>query len=255
MRSDYHPFPETHWSLVRRAGALSAQEQQNALLALLTRYEPALRCYLVTVRKIATADADDLLQAFIADKILEEQLLRHADERRGRFRTFLLTCLNNFIRTQQRGRGNSPAVGLEEIAEPVSAFAPASVLLEAEWARSLLKNVLEAMREECERTHRQDVWTVFDRRILAPIVRDEIPEAYEQMAAAGIIDSPSKAANLLVTGKRMYTRLLRRAIAEYEETDEGIDHEIEELRAILSRAPIVESGDADDGQKEREPRV
>jgi hypothetical protein len=242
MKSDYHPFPETHWSLIRRAGNMSAAQHRESLLALLNRYQPALRSYLLNARRIAPADADDLLQSFIADKILEEQLLRHADERRGRFRNFLLTCLNNFLRTGRRGTTGERPVDLQNIAEPESFAAQVSVSLEAEWARSLLANVLDAMRSECERAGRQDVWAVFDKRILATVVRNETLEGYGQMAVLAAVSSPSQAANLLVTAKRMYARLLRQAIGEYEETEEGIEQEIAELRAILSRAPAVDDG-------------
>jgi hypothetical protein len=179
------------------------------------------------------ADVDDLVQSFIADKILEGQLLRHAEQRRGRFRSFLLTCLNNFLRSRQRGKQLSMEP-LTESNEPTSTAEPASACLDAEWARSLLHNVLEAMHEECQHTQRQDVWAVFDKRILAVVLRSETPEPYERLAAGAA--TPSQVANLLVTAKRMYARLLRHAIAEYEATDEGIDQEIGDLYTLLSTA-------------------
>jgi RNA polymerase sigma-70 factor (ECF subfamily) len=247
MKSNYHPFPETHWSLVRRAGDLSASEHRESLRVLLHRYGPALRSYLINVRRVKAGEADDLLQSFIADKILEERLLRHADERCGRFRSFLLTCLNNFMRTRHRGKKDVQAVGLTAVAKQESSGVAVSVSLEAEWARSLLRNVLEAMREECARSGREDVWAIFDQRVLATIVRNEISMGYEHLAEVTAVGSPSQAANLLVTAKRMYARLLRRAIAEYEETDEGIEQEIADLRDILSRAPRAGDKGSGDG--------
>ena len=50
MRSaQFHPFPNTHWSLVRRAGGVDASDpeaRREALSRLLARYEPALKSYL-----------------------------------------------------------------------------------------------------------------------------------------------------------------------------------------------------------------
>src|SRR4051794_14531288 len=76
---EYHPFPKTHWSLVRRAGGneeTDRQARKAALAALLARYQPALRSYLRVVRRMPADAADDLLQDFIADKLLEQDLLR-----------------------------------------------------------------------------------------------------------------------------------------------------------------------------------
>jgi hypothetical protein len=47
--------------------------------------------------------------------------------------------------------------------------------------------------------------------------------------------SPTEASNALVTAKRMFVRALRAVVAEYARDENGIDREIEELRAILSR--------------------
>ena len=96
----YQPFPNTHWSLIRRAGQTGEAQfaARKALAVLLTRYESPLGCGATSrvVRRLGD-DVDDVLQAFVADKLLEREMLRHADEGRGRFRTFLLTSLNNFV--------------------------------------------------------------------------------------------------------------------------------------------------------------
>src|SRR4051812_18433366 len=92
----YVPFPDTHWSLVRRAGFEEGTARKEALTTLLIRYEPALLSYLMIVRRMKADEARDLLQEFITDSVLEYELLRHIRQERGRFRTFLLTCLNRF---------------------------------------------------------------------------------------------------------------------------------------------------------------
>ena len=82
MRSArFHPFPQTHWSLIRRAGGVDAanpEERREALSRLLARYEPALKSYLRLVRRMPAGEADDLLQTFITDRLLEHQLLGRA---------------------------------------------------------------------------------------------------------------------------------------------------------------------------------
>ena len=93
----YCPFPNTHWSLIRRAGATDQEARCAALAALLERYQPALVSYLVLVRRLPLQVVEDLLQAFLADKWLHDNFLRRADQRRSRFRSFVLTSLNHFV--------------------------------------------------------------------------------------------------------------------------------------------------------------
>ena len=134
------PFPVTHWSLVRRAGLPDPQARQEALATLLQRYLPALRSYLCQLRGLREEQADELLQAFVADKLLGQQLLARADASRGRFRTFLLTSLRHFDVGRHRAalvRAAEP-LPLEEVATATPS--PAAVV-EVEWARALLKEI------------------------------------------------------------------------------------------------------------------
>ncbi len=236
MNSSYHPFPPTHWSLIHRAGGGAADEpaRRDALRILLTRYEPALRSYLRVVRRYPEDKAGDLLQSFIADKVLEQELLRHADENRGHFRTFLLTSLNHFVISRHRSEHAGDEPSLDVIMEPAAATPAPDAFIEAQWAKSLLHGVLENMREECIQSKRADIWHVFETRVLADILHDTPPLPYETLAHDLALKSPAQAANLLITAKRMYVRLLHAAVAEYEVGDKAIEEEIASLRAALA---------------------
>jgi hypothetical protein len=137
---------------------------------------------------------------------------------------------------------------------PSRAPSPASAV-ETAWAKALVHDVLVAMRQECLRTERMDVWTVFEGRVLAEIFGGTLNAAsaitnvvsYETLAQQLNLESPTQAANLLITAKRTYARLLRAAVAEYEFDPESIDAEITELREILARSGSL-GGDADDPQ-------
>ena len=92
----YQPFPNTHWSRVRRAGLPDQAAQREALKTLLERYVPALRSFLRTFLRLTEHDANDMLQAFIAEQVLEYGLISRADESKGRFRSLLLTSLRHY---------------------------------------------------------------------------------------------------------------------------------------------------------------
>jgi hypothetical protein len=95
---DSSPFPLTRWSLVgRAAGAGGDMRVRAAVNELVVRYLPALRAHLVLTRRLSPDDADDLLQNFMASKVLEQNLFSRADEAQGKFRTFLLAALGNYL--------------------------------------------------------------------------------------------------------------------------------------------------------------
>ena len=231
----HQPFPNTHWSLVKRAGLPDPAARREALRILLERYFPALHSFLRTVLRMCEDDADELLQTFVAERILEHELIRQADETKGRFRSLLLTSLRNFAVSKYRSqkiRETTPLDNLNvEDSRPTS-----DVAAQAEWARALINGVIESMQEECRRSGRQDVWMVFEERVLAEIVQNRKPVAYEELARRLRIPSPTAAANLLVTAKRMYERLLRAAVGEYVRDPDGIDEEIMDLWRILAES-------------------
>src|SRR5881394_3079150 len=110
--SEQRRFPTTRWSLVARACgggggdggdglAVDHEVRREALATILHRYLPALRAHLLA-KSIAPDRADDLLQAFVADKVIERNLLARADRARGRFRGFLAAALNNYCANQLR---------------------------------------------------------------------------------------------------------------------------------------------------------
>ena len=243
MTTPYQPFPQTHWSLVRRAGSPQSDAQREALTTLLHRYMPALRSHLRFVRRLPVDHADDLLQAFITDKLLERQLLQHADEARGRFRTFLLTTLNNFVtshyRAEKREQMHAQTPTPELNPRSLECTSP-EARVDAVWARALLHDVIQTMKEECDKTRRPDIWFVFAQRIILPLFDRRPPLAYETLALQLHLDSPTQAANLLVTAKRTYARLLRAAIAEYEPHPDQIEEELTHLHQILATAPAPE---------------
>lgn len=237
-------FETTHWSLVVRAGheGRSEESQRNALADLVRRYLPALRAHLIYRRRLGADAADEMLQAFVADKVLEQGLVGEARQQLGRFRVFLLAALDRFIVSQIRkqqakkrfGAGSIPIDERFDIADE-SAPAPDG-RIDIVWARQLLNQVLCRMRRECEASGRDDVWGVFEARLLDPILHQADPPGYEVLVARFKLASPAQASNVLMTGKRMFARSLRALIGEYERDEEQIEAEISELMAVLARA-------------------
>src|SRR6266446_4955783 len=88
-------FATTHWSVVLNAADTAAPNAQEALEKLCRIYWYPLYAY-VRRQGHSPEDAQDLTQAFFAHFLVKKSL-RLADRQRGKFRTFLLTCLKHFL--------------------------------------------------------------------------------------------------------------------------------------------------------------
>jgi hypothetical protein len=231
-------FPTTHWSLVVEAGTDSGDARRDALGRLLHNYMPPMHTYLVTVKRFVPQQAEDLLQSFVADQILERHLLRSATQNRGRFRAFIVTALNNYCSNQRRDarakkRAPKHLAAIDDtinIADPV--LEPSAVF-DLAWAKQVLDQATELMRTECNHS-RPKLWQIFEVRVLEPALRGTEPLPYAQMIERFGFKSPTQAANAVVTANRMFARMLRRVIGQYEQDAERVEEEIRDLRRTIA---------------------
>jgi RNA polymerase sigma-70 factor (ECF subfamily) len=177
----------------------------------------------------------------MADRVLAEKLVAKADQARGKFRSFLVTALDNFVSNQRRAaralkrspRDERPVDPGPDIDDP-SPCAPAA--FDVAWAKQVLHQAVEEMREHCRRTRRDDVWGVFEGRVLLPTLGLAARVPYAQLVRQFNLESPAQASNVLITGNRMFRRALRSVVGRYERDDVDIDAEVADLRRTLARA-------------------
>jgi len=111
-------FPTTLWTVVLHAGRDEPAQARAALAQLCQSYWYPLYSF-VRRRGYSPHDSEDLTQAFLAH-LLEKGALGSIDPEQGRFRTFLLASLKNFLandwdksHTLKRG-GTQTIVSLDE---------------------------------------------------------------------------------------------------------------------------------------------
>lgn len=146
-------FATTRWSVVLAAAAEPSAPADRALATLCADYWYPLYAY-VRRRGYDVDDARDLTQAFFA-KLLEKQGLSAATPTRGRFRSFLLASMKNFLAsewrkqtTQKRGGGvTTVAIDYDDAEqryriEPADHLTP-DAIYERRWALSLLQRAID----------------------------------------------------------------------------------------------------------------
>lgn len=150
-------FQTTRWSLVQRANGSVDDEALQALAALCESYWYPVYAY---IRRSGHAahDAEDLTQGFFA-RLLEKGTLAHADPTKGRLRTFLLTCVRNYLHNeherasaQRRGAPlltSFDAAWAEErfATEPAHDLTP-DRLYQRRWALTVLEFTLQLLEQE-----------------------------------------------------------------------------------------------------------
>ena len=154
-------FATTHWSLVFAAARQDDTHGREALATLCEQYWYPLYVY-VRRRGYAPEDAQDLTQAFFA-RLLSKGDVARATPTRGRFRSFLLTSLQNFLanefdrqRTLKRGGGTMllsldlPAAEQRYQVEPVSSDNP-DEQFNRKWALTVVERALRQLRIEHDR--------------------------------------------------------------------------------------------------------
>jgi DNA-directed RNA polymerase specialized sigma24 family protein len=239
-------LPNTDWTLVQQAGDAAPPDagsrrrrQQAAMQTLLVQYMPALRAHLIAARNVPAEQADDILQAFLAAKVVEDNLIGQARREKGRFRNFIRRTLDDFAISQFRydnaqKRYPGKLAPLDATDVPAHPGDGPDAVFQKAWAREVIAFAVERMMHECEDTRQPHIWGVFERRILRPALDGIEPMPYAQLVDQFGFESPIKAANALTTAKRMLDRNLRAVLRDYLDDEADVEQELADLRAILA---------------------
>ena len=232
-------FQTTHWSIVLAAGGNNSVEAQTALAELCRTYWYPLYAF-VRHRGYSVHDAKDLTQDYFV-WLMEKERIAIADREKGKFRSFLLFCLKNFLEDQRDRRqalkrgGKALILSLDEItAESKYSEEPANhlsgeKLFERNWAMTVLEQAEERLRQEYAVSGKANVFDSLRECLTGE--RGSMP--YKELAER--LESSEGAIRVAVHRMRQrYRQVLREEIGRTVETPNEIDDEIRNLMSALS---------------------
>ena len=185
-------FHTTRWTLVMASAHDPNQTGRAALASLCQVYWYPLYAF-ARRRGHSSHDAQDLTQGFFLH-LLEHRALSGVDRLKGKFRSFLLACFQNYLSVEthrahrlKRG-GQYQFVSLDlETAEDRYRYEPADHLtaekiFEARWALTLLDHAVTLLRQEYVARRKESVFEILKPFI--GIMESKPGDSYEEAAKA-----------------------------------------------------------------------
>ena len=242
-RADAAEFRPTRWSVVLLSAQSNAPGSQAALAALCRLYWYPLYAF-VRRRGYSPEDAQDLTQGFFLH-LLDHKALAQVDPLKGKFRSFLLASIQNYLSKQvdrarclKRG-GKTEFVPLDaknaeeryqlEAADQLTA----EKIFDARWALTLLDEATSLLSAEFGSQGKTTILEAL-KPFLRPINSEAIP-SYEQ--AAGRLGIGVGAVKMHIHRlRKRYTTLLRAEVARTVSDPGEIDEELSALCDALIAA-------------------
>jgi RNA polymerase sigma factor (sigma-70 family) len=184
-------------------------------------------------------DAEDLTQEFFA-RFLAKEYFGRADPALGRFRSFLLACLENFLAEQgrqarrlKRGGGQTVVSWDSRTAEERYSLEPADLttpeqVYDRRWALTLLEAVLARLAEEQSATGKRET---FDQ--LKGYLWEEAREVSYAETGARLNMTEGAVKVAVHRLRRRLRHLLREEVAQTVAGGEDVDEELRHLISVI----------------------
>lgn len=231
-------FAATRWSLIRAAGDWrAATDSRRAMGELLQLYWFPLYAYL-RLRGNAPAQAEDLVQGYFT-RLLEKDVLASVHQSKGKFRSFLLASLKNYLANQwdkdrARKRGGDQVIISFDAAgaearyadQPISSRTPEQEY-DRRWALAVLEQVLHRLGDEYARRGQAKLFAALQHALTG----GEKINSAQTARQLGMSQGAVKVASHRL--RRRYRDLLRLEISQTVSDPSQVDEEIHQLLRSL----------------------
>ncbi len=232
-------FPPTRVSVVQALGTADAAGRRAAADVLARAYWGPVVALLELRWNLQRDDAEDLAQDFFSEALAKQWLTRY-DPARGRFRTFLRTCVDRFAANARKaaGRlkrgGGVPDAPLEAV-DAVGGASPDEFdsRVHDEWVRGVLSLALDTMRRAAVDAGKTVQLAVFEAYDIDDPPDDRRP-SYRSLAERFAIPE-TQVTNYLAWTRREYRRHVLDALRALAGNDEEFREDARELLGVRAR--------------------
>lgn len=235
--ASHRSFQATLWSQVCLAAGMTSPQSQPALEDLCARYWYPIYAFLRRAGE-ERQDARDLTQGFF-QYLLQHRLLAKANPERGRFRSFLIGVLKNYVRSERskehalrRGGGAERLSFNEETAESRYAHEAAPIgtperLFDRRWALQVITQALELLQMEYARAGQAESFAA-----LQPYLTGDDAATFATLATQLGVNEGAARGRVFRLRER-FRQLIRGVIADTVLDPNQVDDELEHLQAAL----------------------
>ncbi len=223
-------FETTRWSLILTARE-TEMDGRAALESLCRAYRAPVFAYL-RHRVGNFDDAQDLTQAFFAH-FLEHRLQDVADPARGRFRSFLLVCVSNFLAAHLANvgalkRGGQATFVDAAVIEQLPGSESPDQAFDREFALTVIERAMARLAEQARRAGREHLHEALQPFLTEDPARDE----YQQVADR-LNMRPNTLAVAIYRLRRRLSEKVRAELVDLAASPELAAAELRHLRAVL----------------------
>jgi RNA polymerase sigma factor (sigma-70 family) len=231
----FHP---THWSVVLAAADTRSPYVTEALESLCRSYWYPLYAH-ARRQGFDAHESQDLTQAFFAF-LLEKKALGKVDPAKGKFRSFLLSSMNNFLNNERdkaqrfkRG-GGAKVISLDAepaeqryLSEPACDQTPEKIF-ERRWANAVVEQVAKRLTAEFDAAGQAQRFEILKEFLMGEPRDVSYDEAAKRMGV-----SVSAMTSAIHRARLRFRDLFRAEIANTVNSPEEVDDEIRHLLAAL----------------------
>ena len=237
-------FLTTHWSLIE--DSKSDDGRSRALIGLLLdRYWKPVYFYLRR-KGHNNEEAKDLTQGFFHEIVLNRGLIQRAEQSKGRFRSFLLHALEQYLiderqkKTAKKRIPKDKLVCLDTIEEPALPHANPDMTAEESynygWMSALLDRVLSDVEAKCNEQGMGMHWNIFNDRVVQPILKQQASPSLEDICEKYGIADRKKASNMAITVKRCFQAVLQEHVRNTVISDDQTREELQEIMQFFPKS-------------------
>ena len=231
-------YPATRVTLVAALAGPDPELRARAMETLAAAYWRPVYATLRLRHRMEPADAEDATQAFLGDAFIREWFQRY-DPARGRFRTFLRTCLDRHVghlresagRAKRGGDASWVPLDAPGVEADLATDPDVDAAFDREWARGVVALAVGRFESECAATGRSIRFDAFRRYDVDPDPDDR--PTYAALAAALGIPA-SQVTNHLHWARREFRRHVLETLREI--TTDDAEYRAE-AKLLLGDAP------------------